>query len=132
MADPTNVVAIDDVQMATGLNCGVAVAPAADIDELVSKLSTLQSTVAEAIADHEDEDGEDAEPAEVTDIRASAEDAPVIKLVNSILGQAVAEGASDIHFEPKEGRCGSASALTGCSRRPRGCRSGWSRGSSRG
>ncbi|MET0557074.1 MAG: ATPase, T2SS/T4P/T4SS family [Solirubrobacterales bacterium] len=103
IADPTNVVAIDDVQMATGFNCVVAVAPAADIEALVGRLSTLQSTVAEAIADHEDEDGEDAEPADVTDIRASAEDAPVIKLVNSILGQAVTEGASDIHFEPQEG-----------------------------
>ena len=102
MADPANVLALDDVQMATGLNCQVAVAPGADIDSLVSKLTTLQSTVAEAIA--EDEEEEEAEDeAEITDIRASAEDAPVIKLVNSILGQAVTEGASDIHFETGEG-----------------------------
>jgi type IV pilus assembly protein PilB len=101
MADPANVVALDDVQMGTGYNCRVAVAPASDIDALIGKLTTLQSTVAEAIA----EDDEDAEgdAVEVTDIRASAEDAPVIKLVNSILGQAVTEGASDIHFEPDEG-----------------------------
>src|SRR3954449_12055675 len=98
MADPANVVALDDVQMATGLNCRVAVAPAHDIDALVGKLSTLQSTVTEAI-DDEPEDGEEA-AAEITDLRASAEDAPVVKLVNSILGQAVTEGASDIHFEP--------------------------------
>ena len=43
------------------------------------------------------------ELAEVTEIRESADDAPVIKLVNSIIAQAVEEGASDIHFEP-EGR----------------------------
>jgi len=104
MADPTNVVGIDDVQMATSLNCHVAVAPGADIDALVGRLSTLQSTVAEAIADV-DTDAEEGEEdaAEVTDLRASAEDAPVIKLVNSILGQAVSEGASDIHFEHGEG-----------------------------
>jgi type IV pilus assembly protein PilB len=102
MADPANVLALDDVQMATGLNCHVAVAPADDIEALISKLSTLESTVAEAIDDVEiEEEGDD--PAEVTDLRASAEDAPVIRLVNSILGQAVAEGASDIHFEPEEG-----------------------------
>jgi len=101
MADPANVVALDDVQMGTGYNCRVAVAPASDIDALIGKLTTLQSTVAEAIAE-DDEDAED-EGVEVTDIRASAEDAPVIKLVNSILGQAVTEGASDIHFEPDEG-----------------------------
>ena len=101
MADPANVLALDDVQMATGLNCRVAVAPGEDIEALVGKLSTLQSTVAEAIA--EDEEEESGEPAEITDIRATAEDAPVIKLVNSILGQAVSEGASDIHFEREEG-----------------------------
>jgi type IV pilus assembly protein PilB len=101
MADPANVVALDDVQMGTGFNCRVAVAPAADIDALVSKLTTLQSTVAEAIAEDEGEEQEDE--SDITDIRASAEDAPVIKLVNSILGQAVTEGASDIHFEPEEG-----------------------------
>jgi type IV pilus assembly protein PilB len=99
MADPANVLAVDDVQMATGLNCQVAVAPAQDVDALIGKLSTLQSTVAEAIEDEEEEEG----PAELTDLRASAQDAPVIKLVNSILGQAVTEGASDIHFEPNGG-----------------------------
>jgi type IV pilus assembly protein PilB len=101
MADPANVVGLDDVQMATGLNCHVAVAPAADIDALIGKLATLHSTVAEAIDEHAEEE-EEGEEAAITDIRASAEDAPVIKLVNSILGQAVSEGASDIHFEREE------------------------------
>jgi type IV pilus assembly protein PilB len=83
----------------------VAVAPAHDIDALISKLGTMQSSVAEAIAagDDEEAEAEAAEgPAEITDLRASAQDGPVIKLVNSILGQAVAEGASDIHFEPDD------------------------------
>src|SRR5215211_4083903 len=101
MADPANVLAVDDVQMATGLNCRVAVAPAQDIDALVGKLSTLQSTVTGTI--QEEEEGADDEAAEITDLHASAEDAPVVKLVNSILGQAVTEGASDIHFEPNNG-----------------------------
>jgi type IV pilus assembly protein PilB len=103
MADPANVLALDDVQMATGHNCAVAVAPAHDIDALISKLGTMQSSVAEAIAAGDEEEEEAAEgPAEITDLRASAQDGPVIKLVNSILGQAVAEGASDIHFEPDD------------------------------
>jgi type IV pilus assembly protein PilB len=102
MADPANVLALDDVQMGTGLNCRVAVAPAHDIDALVGKLSTLQSTVSEPIME-DAEDSEEEAPAEITDLRASAEDAPVVKLVNSILGQAVTEGASDIHFEPHTG-----------------------------
>jgi type IV pilus assembly protein PilB len=104
MADPTNVVGIDDVQMATSYSCHVAVATPADVDSLLGRLSTLQSTVAEAIADVDpaEAEGEAEDAAEVTDIRASAEDAPVIKLVNSILAQAVTEGASDIHFEHGE------------------------------
>ena len=103
MADPTNVLALDDVQMATGMNCAVAVAPYFDIEGLITKLGTMQNTVADAIADGDEGEGAEQGPAEITDIRASAEDGPVIKLVNSILGQAVAEGASDIHFEPEEG-----------------------------
>jgi type IV pilus assembly protein PilB len=98
VADPANVIAIDDVQMITGLACELAVAAEEDIDALILRLNTLETAVSEAI----EEDEEEAEPA-VTDLRESAEDAPVIKLVYSILGQAVTEGASDIHFEPGEG-----------------------------
>jgi type IV pilus assembly protein PilB len=104
MADPTNVLALDDVQMATGMSCAVAVAPYHDIEALITRLGTMQNTVADAISEGEDgEAGVEQGPAEITDIRASAQDGPVIKLVNSIFGQAVAEGASDIHFEPEEG-----------------------------
>jgi type IV pilus assembly protein PilB len=101
MSDPANVLAVDDVQMATGQSCHVAVAPAEDLDALISKLSTLQSTVTQAIDEETDEAEEGG--AEITDLRASAEEGPVVKLVNSILGQAVTEGASDIHFEPNQG-----------------------------
>jgi type IV pilus assembly protein PilB len=103
MSDPTNLLALDDVQMASGLSCAVAVAPAPDIDGLITKISTMQSTISDAITEGEEDVESDEAPAELTDIRASAEDGPVIKLVNSILGQAVAEGASDIHFEPEDG-----------------------------
>src|SRR5262249_33895768 len=102
MADPANVLALDDVQMATGLNCRVVVAPGEDLHALIGKLSTMQSAVAEAIAEGDDEEEAELEAAETTELRASAEDGPVIKLVNSILGQAVSEGASDIHFEPED------------------------------
>ena len=101
MADPTNVLAVDDIQIATGLDCRVAVAPEEDIEALVGRLNTLQSAVSEAVTEGEAE-AED-ELAEVTDMEVGAEDAPVIKLVYSILGQAVGEGASDVHFEPGEG-----------------------------
>jgi type IV pilus assembly protein PilB len=100
MADPTNVLAVDDIQIATGLDCRIAVAAEEDIEALIVRLNTLQSAVTEAVVEGEEEEDE---LAEVSDLEVSAEDAPVIKLVYSILGQAVGEGASDIHFEPAEG-----------------------------
>jgi type IV pilus assembly protein PilB len=100
MADPTNVLAVDDIQIATALDCRVAVAAEEDIESLIGRLNSLQSAVSEAVTEGEAE--VDGELAEVTDMEVSAEDAPVIKLVYSILGQAVGEGASDVHFEPDE------------------------------
>jgi type IV pilus assembly protein PilB len=101
MADPTNVLAVDDIQIATGFDCRVAVTAEEDIEALIGRLNTLQSAVTEAVSEDEEELG--AELAEVADMEVGAEDAPVVKLVYSILGQAVGEGASDVHFEPAEG-----------------------------
>ncbi|MDX6643837.1 MAG: type pilus assembly protein PilB, partial [Solirubrobacteraceae bacterium] len=70
-----------------------AVASREDIAALIARLNRLDDAVKEAA---EEEEGE----AEVVDLRESAEDAPVIKLVHSIIGQAVEVGASDIHLEP--------------------------------
>jgi type IV pilus assembly protein PilB len=102
MADPANVLAADDIKMATGLQCRMVVADPADIDSLLGRLNSLQSAVTEAVEGEgegaEEESGGDA----VSGLHAGAEDAPVVKLVYSILGQAVSEGVSDIHFEPEQ------------------------------
>ena len=95
IVDPANVLAIDDIQMITGLNCHLAVAAADDVDSLIRRLNSLEHAVTEAA-----DDDEEIELGEVAELRESADDAPVIKLVYSILGQAATEGASDIHFEP--------------------------------
>jgi type IV pilus assembly protein PilB len=101
-ADPANVLAVDDIQIATGLDCQIAVAAKSDVEGLLVRLGTLQSAAAESvITEAADEEEEDA-LASVSEMRASAEDAPVIKLVYSILAQAVGEGASDVHLEPEE------------------------------
>jgi type IV pilus assembly protein PilB len=104
-ADPANVLAADDIQIATGLDCRVAVAAEDDVEALLSRLGTLQSAAAGAIVEHDE--GEEAAEFEdglaaLSEMRASAEDAPVVKLVYSILAQAVGEGASDVHLEPEE------------------------------
>jgi len=103
-ADPANVLAVDDIQIATGLDCHIAVAAKADVESLLGRLGTLQNAAAEAIIEeHEEEDDTTDGLAAVSDMQASAEDAPVIKLVYSLLAQAVGEGASDVHLEPEEG-----------------------------
>ena len=98
MVDPSNVLALDDMKLLTGHELQPVVASPDDIAALISRMSRLDDAVAEAV----EEEDEQAEAA-VTDIRETAEDAPVIKLVNSVIAQAVEEGASDVHFEP-EGR----------------------------
>jgi type IV pilus assembly protein PilB len=96
MADPANVLAVDDIAMMTGLDVHRAVTSREDIETLVSQLNRLDDAIQEAAE-------EVTETIEVTDLRESADDAPVIKLVHSIIADAVQRGASDIHFDP-EGR----------------------------
>ena len=97
MADPSNVLALDDLKLMTGHEVRPVVASAEDIHGLIGRMNKLDDAVAEAVSEGEED------LAEVAEIRESAENAPVIKLVNSLIASAVEDGASDIHFEP-EGR----------------------------
>jgi type IV pilus assembly protein PilB len=95
MADPSNVLALDDLKLMTGHEVRPVVSSPDDISGLIGRMSRLDDAVAAAVEEEEEEQG-----ATITDIRESADDAPTIKLVNSVIAQAVEEGASDIHFEP--------------------------------
>jgi type IV pilus assembly protein PilB len=96
MADPANVLAVDDIALMTGYEVRRAVASRDDIAALISKLTRLDDVVQAATSADLDE----AEPAEVVELVDSAEDAPIIKLVNGIIAQAVEQGASDVHLAP--------------------------------
>ena len=97
MSDPANVLAVDDIALLTRLDVKPAVASVEDITSLIARMNRFEDAVQEAV-----EEGEDgASPLEIVDLRESAEDAPVIKLVHSIIAQAAEQGASDIHFEPQ-------------------------------
>jgi type IV pilus assembly protein PilB len=96
MADPSNVIAVDDIAMITRMDVRPAVASAEDIAALISRMNHFEDMVQEAV----DEAEEEAGPLEIVDLRESAEDAPVIKLVHSIIAEAAERGASDIHLEP--------------------------------
>jgi type IV pilus assembly protein PilB len=97
-ADPANVLALDDIRMATGYEVRRAVASPEHIDALIGQLSRLTAAVQEI-----EEEDEETSAAEVIELRESAEDAPVVKLVHSIIADAVRHGASDVHFEPRAG-----------------------------
>ncbi|MEA2438732.1 MAG: type pilus assembly protein PilB [Thermoleophilaceae bacterium] len=93
MADPSNVLALDDLKLMTGYEVRPVVASREDIASLIAKMNRLDDAVAEVVDADDEEDV-------VVDIQESGADAPVIKLVNSIIAQAMEDGASDIHFEP--------------------------------
>ena len=94
-ADPANLLALDDITMATGYEVRRAVASPEHIGALIEQLGTLESSVQE-IEESEYE-------AEVIELRESADDAPVVKLVHAVIADAVRRGASDVHFEPRGG-----------------------------
>ncbi|MGH2943929.1 MAG: GspE/PulE family protein, partial [Solirubrobacteraceae bacterium] len=96
MADPANVLAVDDIALLTGKEIRPAVTSREDVLGLISRLTRLDNVVAEEMFTEEADQG----PAEVVDLRESADDAPVIRLVNQIIAQAVQQGASDVHLEP--------------------------------
>src|SRR5436190_4775308 len=98
MADPANVLAIDEVALMTGYEVKPAVAAKDDILALVSRISHLDDVIQSTVFEEEEAAG-----AEVVDLRETADDAPVIKLVNQIIAQAVELGASDIHLAPEGG-----------------------------
>ncbi len=98
MADPSNVLAVDDIAIMTGYEVCVAVAPPEDITALISRLDRLEDVVADS--DGQIEELNQHAGAEVVDLHETAEDAPVIKLVNQIVAQAVEQRASDVHLSP--------------------------------
>jgi type IV pilus assembly protein PilB len=100
MRDPANVVAIDDIAMLTGYNVRPAVATSEDIQSLISRLDRFEGAVEE---EPDEAEAPAAAGVDVGELRDEATDAPVVKLVSSLIAQAVELGASDIHFEPREG-----------------------------
>jgi type IV pilus assembly protein PilB len=91
MVDPSNVLAVDDIAIMTGYEVRAAVATRDDITDLLTRLSRFGDVVQEA---------EEEEQPEIVELHESAEDAPIIKLVNQLIGQAVDQGASDLHLAP--------------------------------
>lgn len=104
MADPSNVVKIDELELLLSTPVEAKVGVPSDIDEILQKSESAQRVLDEASEDfrlqlvQEDEDGE-----EVLSIdRISADTSPIIKLVDSTLFNAIQRRASDIHIETRD------------------------------
>jgi type IV pilus assembly protein PilB len=97
MANPTNVLTIDDVGMMTGRRIKPAAASVEDLNLLLTRLARMDESIEDIVDEEAEEEGEHVS------VDEADSDAPVIKLVHSIVAQAVQQGASDIHVNPEEG-----------------------------
>src|SRR5260221_6034627 len=109
MVDPTNVFAMDDIKFMTGFNIEPVVASESAIIEAIDKAyggNHQGENVDELLAAMGDEaDVElqaEQQEMDLNELEKSADEAPIVKLVNIILTDAVKRGASDIHIEPYE------------------------------
>ena len=110
MVDPTNVFAMDDIKFMTGFNIEPVVASETSILQGIDKAYGAKheeelESVMQTMSDSEAADVEvqaEEEEAALADLERAADEAPIVKLVNLILTDAVKRGASDIHMEPYE------------------------------
>ncbi|NNE18130.1 MAG: Flp pilus assembly complex ATPase component TadA, partial [Myxococcales bacterium] len=110
MVDPTNVFAMDDIKFMTGYNVEPVVASEAALREAIDKYygsthSIELKKVMEDITDTDDTDVEvldEDDDIDLAELEQQSEEAPVVRLVNIILTDAIKRGASDIHIEPYE------------------------------
>ena len=97
MSDPANVYALDDIRAITNREVQPVVATASDIEQAIQKYANmdgqLEETMKEAAEGLEDDEVE---------LDHALEEAPIVKLVQAIMTQAVGDRASDVHIEPNE------------------------------
>src|SRR5277367_327387 len=111
MVDPTNVFAMDDIKFMTGFNIEPVVASESSIIEGIDKAyGTSKEEELESVMQSMNELGEgtdvevqaEEQELELKELERAADEAPIVKLVNLVLTDAVKRGASDIHMEPYE------------------------------
>jgi type IV pilus assembly protein PilB len=104
VADPANIHGIDELRLATRHPLELAVAPRDDVLSEIRRLVRVSEAFgARAILEEEEAVAEEqVEEADDLDVEDGISDAPLVRLVNSVIFQAAEDGASDIHFEPQE------------------------------
>ena len=105
MADPTNVFALDDVRIMTGMEILPVVSTRDDIKTAIDRYFRATTEVEETFEELpsiEMEEEEEEEDVREWELKDAGEDAPIVKYVNLIITEAVQEHASDVHIEPGE------------------------------
>ena len=107
MTDPTNIFAVDDLKFLTGYSIEVHVTSEESLKWALDNFYDQAASLDDALSSMEDEQGSveiagDGDEVNVGDLEKEADQAPVIKLVNLTLVDAIRKGASDIHIEPFE------------------------------
>jgi type IV pilus assembly protein PilB len=106
IADPSNILAIDDLKFVTGYNIEAVVASDVGISDAIERYYNKKKELdlAQVMNEIQDEVEVVAGEAEInlSDLERAAEDAPVVRLCNHLLLSAIQKGASDIHVEPYE------------------------------
>jgi len=109
MVDPTNVFAMDDIKFMTGFNIEPVVASEGSIVEGIEKAygTSKEEELEQVMQSINDSDADvelqaDEQEMDLGELEKAADEAPIVKLVNLVLTDAVKRGASDIHMEPYE------------------------------
>jgi type IV pilus assembly protein PilB len=106
MADPTNLNAIDDLKFLTGYNIEPVIASETSIHAAIEKYYNAGPSYDEVMAGFDETEieftGDEDDPTNLLELEKASEDAPVVRLVNMMLLNAIKKGASDIHIEPYE------------------------------
>ncbi|MEO8292310.1 MAG: ATPase, T2SS/T4P/T4SS family [Actinomycetota bacterium] len=97
MSDPANVYALDDIRAITNRDVQPVVATSSDVEQAIQKYAQIDGQVEALVSEASSQiEGDDAQ------IEAAVEEAPIVKLVQAIMTQAVGDRASDVHIEPME------------------------------
>ncbi len=105
LADPTNLRALDEIRFQTGLVVDPVVVEGDKLAALVGRLVEAPATTLKEFTDEDlglEFEDEEAKEAALKAESVEVDDAPVVKFIQKILHDAIAEGASDVHFEPYE------------------------------
>lgn len=106
MPDPANVVAIDDIRLVTGLDVDIIIASPDDIARAQTRFHDVAAGVEALLKTSPAPEAELIEESAAEDItierlRSMVEEAPIVRVVNQLIDQAIRAGASDIHIEPR-------------------------------